>query len=595
MRVCLILRRRGQDADSATPQDIAGQHWSLTVRNTADGGPWYPEVVEHVDAAGYRLFAGKLTRRKSSEPLPACFTAVSGCARDWQFPNGEPDGSWIALKFDRTADELSIACDIWLRQRWFYAPIEGAWHFSNSLMYLREVAGRAAALDRRATPYMLMFGHLPGRITPLKNVALLRPGEVISIVGGHLQRRWRTQLPVKRALTGKRLSELAPEVVAGSAAGILRHLQEAVRDELQGIDDIVLPLSGGMDSRFLLGCALDVLPRDKILTYTYGHPRTRDFKIAGGLARKLRLRHVPIAMDLRPVDEIARDGFEINEGMGFALPNSPLGADRKEVLAPGAYVLSGFIGDAVFGSHDVDDADPAHASGEYLLERALRHSAGHSAADARQLLRSEQWDELGYAADVAATAGDTFAEKFERWHYEIHCVNRLHYGLFKFRDRCFYLTPFVQKSVWDYSLSLPEALRKRERAYFAAMKLGYPELFDYPTTTNVGLNPAVESRAAIVLQKARSRSLNKIDDMVFRATGLWVYFDPAQLYGHRRELQQKRYHAPVAECIADLKQNPVLNPRALDELHDRYRKRGPVATRILRALFTIREWDRRYG
>ena len=48
MRVCLILRRRGTDAE--TPQDILGQRWSLTVRKAADGGPWYPEVVELVDA-----------------------------------------------------------------------------------------------------------------------------------------------------------------------------------------------------------------------------------------------------------------------------------------------------------------------------------------------------------------------------------------------------------------------------------------------------------------------------------------------------------------------------------------------------------------
>ena len=285
----------------------------------------------------------------------------------------------------------------------------------------------------------------------------------------------------------------------------------------------------------------------------------------------------------------------MTEAMGFLLPNSPLGADRKALLKPGTYVLSGFIGDVVFGSHDVDDEDPAPATGEYLLERAIQYAAGHYAVDALKLLRSKEWDELGYAADVKNTPGDTFTEKFERWHYEIHCVNRLHYGLFKFRSRAFYLTPFVQKKVWDYSLSLPEALRKRERAYFAAMSLGYPELFAHPTTSNVGLPPGVHNRAAILLQKARSRWLNKLDDAVFRSTGLSVYFDPAQLYGHRRELQQKRYHAQVAECIADLKQNPVLNPRALDELHDRYRRRGPVSTHTLRALFTIREWDRRYG
>ena len=211
------------------------------------------------------------------------------------------------------------------------------------------------------------------------------------------------------------------------------------------------------------------------------------------------------------------------------------------------------------------------------------------------LLASNRWDEMGYENDVRATPGDTLAEKYERWHYEIHCVARLNYHLFVFRTRAFYLTPFVQRGLWDYSLTLPEAVRRGQRGYFMAMKLGYPLLHDYSTSRRLGMSANVQSRALIQMRKAWRLSMNKLDDAVWKSTGLSVYFDPKQLYGHRRELRQSQYHSAVAECIEYLKQTPAFDPKGLDDLLTRYRKRLPVSTHILRALFTVREWERQYG
>ena len=128
--------------------------------------------------------------------------------------------------------------------------------------------------------------------------------------------------------------------------------------------------------RFMLGCALDSLPRDRIVTYTFGDPRTLDYQIARGLARKLGVRHVPVAMDRRPVDEICADGFEHTEGMAPVFPNSPLGPDRKELLEPGTYVLSGYMGDVAFGSRDMDDYDPAHNTSDFLFKKVLERASG---------------------------------------------------------------------------------------------------------------------------------------------------------------------------------------------------------------------------
>src|SRR5262249_53340645 len=149
--------------------------------------------------------------------------------------------------------------------------------------------------------------------------------------------------------------------------------------------------------------------------------------------------------------------------------------------------------------------------------------------------------------------------------------------------------------VWELSLTLPEVVRQRQRGYFEAMRLGYPQLHGFPTTRNMGLAPGLQSRPLRALLRAWYGTLNALDDRVWKATGRTWYFGPGQFYGHRHELQLSSYHAAIEECIAYLKKTPAFDPRGLDALLARYRSRQPVSTHILRGLLTAREWERRYG
>jgi len=592
MYVCIKFHPRGGAAAAASPEEIPGRHWSLTVTKSLSEGPWYPTVEEHADEAGYRLFAGRLTQHKAGDPLPAGLNLTAGAAADWRLDGGEPDGSWLALKFDRRNDEVSITADQWVHQRWFYTQRGEDWYFANSLLFLRRIAGGDLRIERRALPYLMVFGYLPGRITPLKGVSSLLPGEVITVSRGQMRSTSRTQLPVKRSLTGQTPRDISPQAWSEYTAQILGTIQEAVRNELEGVSEIVLPLSGGMDSRFMLGCALDVLPRERILTYTFGDPRTLDQKIAKALCRKLGLENVTVAMDRRPIDEACADGFMHSEGMTFALPNTPLGTDRRAVHKPGTYVLSGILGDVAFGSRDVNDRDPTHNTDDFLFKRVLAHGY---AKEALPLLAAPHWDEMGYERQVRATPGESLIERFDRWAYGTHWVGRLSYHIFVFRDRAFYLAPCIERKVWDLSLTLPEAVRQRQRGYFEAMKLGYPQLHAYPTARNMGLAPGLQSRPLRALLRAWYGTLNALDDGLWKATGRTWYFDPRQFYGHRHELQQPSYRAAIEECIAYLKKTPAFDPRGLDALLARYRGRQPISTHILRGLLTAREWERRYA
>jgi hypothetical protein len=53
----------------------------------------------------------------------------------------------------------------------------------------------------------------------------------------------------------------------------------------------IIPLSGGLDSRTILGGLLENLPKSKIIAATYGIPGAWDFEIAKTITRKFGLRH----------------------------------------------------------------------------------------------------------------------------------------------------------------------------------------------------------------------------------------------------------------------------------------------------------------
>lgn len=65
-------------------------------------------------------------------------------------------------------------------------------------------------------------------------------------------------------------------------------------------DDVthVLPLSGGLDSRTILGGLLNNIPAEEIVTVTFGTPDTWDFEIGRRVAHEAGTQHFTV--DLRP-------------------------------------------------------------------------------------------------------------------------------------------------------------------------------------------------------------------------------------------------------------------------------------------------------
>jgi hypothetical protein len=596
MYFCFVLSELGVSPPRPNAHRISGQKWCLDVIRSDGEGPFYPHVASLEQADHYAFFAGRVAGVAPSTDLPADHAVSNPVAEDWTFPAIEPGGSWIALKFDRRHDRLSIASDLFLLQRWYYGQAGGRWYFSNSLLFLRRVVSPPVELDERGVPYILLFGYLPQKFTPLKNVFSVRPAQALTVENGQARLRERCSLPLRRISTptvaGEAYDSLKNEIVLRA----LDVLRGAVRSELQHVHEVLIPISGGLDSRMLLACALEVLPRGCLQTFTYGCPNSQDMRIGAALARALGLRHIALPMDERPLDEILADSFPCSEGMNLVFPNYPIGPLR-ELFPPGVYVLSGYLGETVWGVEDLyrtQDLDCTGDPGEHLFRLIWDRALQSPWPEVRRMLNSDEWGAFGYRQTIVSLPGDTIDERYSRWFAGDRDTNRINFSLQMHRDRAFFLAPHANPAVVEFAHRLPVFLRRRGVAYFSALQVGFPSLYRFPTTRNFGYPLGKNVRLQRALARRWWKVLEKTELAAFRLTGQLFFNRPFAQYAHPQELNRQRHRTAVLRCLDELDTLSVLDPKGVAGLRDRYRKRQPYPPQLLRSLVAIQQWIRHY-
>jgi hypothetical protein len=112
----------------------------------------------------------------------------------------------------------------------------------------------------------------------------------------------------------------------------------------------VVPLSGGLDSRAILGSLLHHTEASNIKTYTFGTPGTYDYEIGKQIAQKLGTNH--ISLDLTKEKYIMDDLLEMSKRVNHqtVLFHHPP-VSHLDNLIGDSIVWSGAIIDVFFGRH----------------------------------------------------------------------------------------------------------------------------------------------------------------------------------------------------------------------------------------------------
>lgn len=256
------------------------------------------------------------------------------------------NGRYDIAVWDRRARVLHHIGDRFGANRHYLLKRPGALHIACEVKALAPHLDRVE-IDPAGLASMLSFGFHLGDLTLLKGVRCLPNAR-------NLQYRAGMDALTLDAYWSYPYGEQEPWEGTEAELGEALHdrLKRALKRRMNGASKILLPISGGLDSRTMAGLLANSGFSGEVLAYSYGQASSRDVRYGRAIARKLGYRHVTIPT---PGDFVTRHlneaawvfdaewSAELNWGPRFSHLHPSLG-DTKDHL-----VLSGMFGDLILG------------------------------------------------------------------------------------------------------------------------------------------------------------------------------------------------------------------------------------------------------
>lgn len=257
----------------------------------------------------------------------------------------------------------------------------------------------------------------------------------------------------------------------------------------------VLPLSGGLDSRAILGGLLESLESRRIQAVTFGSPGTWDFEIGQQVARAagVRCATIDLSSDGWAWDtaELVRTAQHIERPIGVF--DAYVNRQVAERFGVGNVYWSGFMGDPLSGSHL-----PRRDSTTW--DQAQRRFAEHNRF-ARSITLTPPGFEPEHCLPASPIGTGPGSESEGTPHGSTTNGRGLSYDEqldFAIRQQSLtrhivlpqgydYRTPFLHPGWADFIVSVPRRCRQGQYLYKEILKTAYPQLFSLPTKNNLGL------------------------------------------------------------------------------------------------------------
>lgn len=405
----------------------------------------------------------------------------------------------------------------------YYAEWNGLLLFAPELKALLSVPELSRELDWGAIGTYLGSGHVLGHQSLLSAVRRLQGGQALSIEQGRVARREYWKFGPGANLDGSSTEDLEEELGELVAAAVGRNLGEP--------DRTAIFLSGGGDSRGILGGALDAVGGDgqRLSTVCWGARRgtaVSDAGIAQRIADTFQLSHRYVE---RRVDNYAKD---------FHMTNGLLdGQSDMAALHPYEHQLMLNLQDAGFNRALRGDQVFASGGGRHVYVHSLPQALAEAGlrrvrdlAPVSMYVRPSTYKLLSEASDAAMDSVLDSVRSMEP-------NDAKHYLYFSHRVQSYlnsgaYLKQVVfdtrnallDEDVLSFLERVPAVLRTDKLLYLRAMRRKYPELWSIPMATEHDLedwNWQLGNDTHV-----RRFAIQQFDD---ERSGIWQYFDRSAL------------------------------------------------------------------
>jgi len=271
-------------------------------------------------------------------------------------------------------------------------------------------------------------------------------------------------------------------------------LDRVVDESLSGVDPpeyYIVPISGGWDSRILLGAALDRFEKWKIRTLTFGVPGQLDYDIGKNVAREFGIEHV--AVDLSAVELEWEDLLNsVKISPWTCIPDSYFNHHSiRQAASAKDMVLSGFMGDPLTGGHRYpaetrDEAIMEFVKGECRAKNVRLTEEGYDPLGALPPLPNNCSIPVGELLDLGVRQARRIApivtplKSWTKWGAAMGTLTNIGAQV---------VAPFAHPLWAAYWIKAPKMVKKNQKLYIEMLKQKYPQLAALPSKSSLGKNP----------------------------------------------------------------------------------------------------------
>ena len=277
----------------------------------------------------------------------------------------------------------------------------------------------------------------------------------------------------------------------------------------------LVPLSGGCDSRAIIGGLLKYTNASNIKTFTYGVPGSFDYEIGKSLSKTLGIEHFEIDLSKQKYSmEMLLNTAKLFDYQTFLFFHPDYDILYKKFNDH--IYWSGFLGDNIAGSH-FPKWETEKMDINYIIERFLKKNTYVKS----KYLASEPINTLSPLIDGQNIKIDNLTryeiiDLFNRQTKYIAphvCPNGLKVK-----------APFSTEQWITFICSVPQKYRRGLKLYEKILLDSFPELFAFPTKNNYGLS-LKSSHVKILAKKMSFKVQKKLGFQEVINSKLRNYFD----------------------------------------------------------------------
>ena len=415
----------------------------------------------------------------------------------------------LLISYDRTNGNCQILSNRAASIPVFWTSDEGQTLVSNNMAWL---GGRGGPVDRVAFAETLLWDVPLGERTFRKNIRQLPAGYRLLISSSGVRTQKAFALNIRPSSAGS--SAVAPEEFARQGAALnSRAVQRAVSRN----SSLILPISGGLDSRCILG-SLTPLMRNCCRTVSFGQPGALEIQYGRSVAERCGVPWRSYALN---ADHYTGADLQetIRAGCGMTpLQHLHLSSALRQLPRGPSQVPIGFMGDPIAGADSLEKSDTVNADGAVAI---MFRKAGLTAKAAAGLFGRETADEI--ANDIARIYRDATAanpiEAFLEYYFIVERQSKLVTHIFNHLQWSGHGLgfPFMDGEWARFFLSLPPELRAGRTLFKRSLALQRPDLAGIPSTADF----ATLDAAPLFQQGARfaARNWNRICTLSQRMSG----------------------------------------------------------------------------